>query len=116
MNMPSVDDFFQAKDLQAIKKLLEENANAIKNMEDRLQKINNYMKWQYIFAIFKIVVIVIPLVLGVIFLPPLLKNVIMPYQELLESDSGVNDLTENLNKAAAEKNINVNDLIKNLSK
>ena len=46
MNMPSVDDFFQAKDLQAIKKLLEENANAIKNMEDRLQKINNYATQQ----------------------------------------------------------------------
>jgi hypothetical protein len=45
--------------------------------------IKKYMRWQNYLAIARLLIIVIPLVLGFIFLPPLLKNYFQTYKSLL---------------------------------
>lgn len=114
--MPLDNNFSQADEIQQMKQLLENNTNTIKGMEASLKKINNYMKWQYIFAIFKIIVIVIPLILGFIFLPPLLKNIVAPYQELLGSINEQRQIVGNVNNVMAINNIDVNTFLAELAK
>ena len=48
------------------------------------KEIKYYMRWQNILAIIRLLVIVIPITLGFIYLPPLLKTYIQNYQSLIE--------------------------------
>ena len=47
------------------------------------KEIKYYMRWQNILAIIRLLVIVIPITLGFIYLPPLLKTYIQNYQSLI---------------------------------
>jgi ferric iron reductase protein FhuF len=47
------------------------------------QEIKSYIKWQNIWSILRFVIIVIPIVLGFIYLPPLIKDAFQSYRSLL---------------------------------
>lgn len=47
------------------------------------QEIKNYIKWQNIWIILRFVIIVVPIVLGFIYLPPLIKDALQSYRSLL---------------------------------
>ena len=47
------------------------------------KKINHFVLWSRIFGILKLFIIIIPIIIGIIYLPPLLKEVFAPYQDLL---------------------------------
>lgn len=70
-------------ELNEIKEIIEQNAEINQDIQTRLKKIENYLKWQKIGTIFNILIIVAPIVLGIIFLPPLFREVLKSYQELL---------------------------------
>ena len=72
-----------------IEKLLEKNIEMTEEVYQMTKKINKFVFWQKIFQTINILIIVVPIVLGIIYLPPLLKGVVGQYQKVLEID-GVN--------------------------
>ncbi|MEA3398563.1 MAG: hypothetical protein U9R06_02335 [Patescibacteria group bacterium] len=67
-----------------IKKIIEENLKLTKEIHEMTKKIKSFVLWQQIFNVIKILIIIIPIVLGIIYLPPLLKEIVGNYQELLD--------------------------------
>jgi len=84
---------------QNIEELLKQNLEITRDLQERVQKIHNFIKWQRIFGVLKVLIIVVPLILSIIYLPAILKNVITPYQELLGG-------TQDFNSAGGGFNIN----------
>jgi len=85
-------------ELQAQKelhKLLQENLKISKELQKMTEKINRWVVWQRVTGIIKILIIIIPIVLGVIYLPPLVKKSVQPlqdvYQEFLGFTQGAQD-------------------------
>jgi hypothetical protein len=54
--------------------LLRRNLEVSEKILKQTDYIKKYIKWQKIWGVIKIVIIVIPLIIGVIYLPPLFKN------------------------------------------
>jgi len=74
-------------ELGEIKKILKQNAEAIDGIQTRLQKIEKYMRWQRSWAILKVLIIAVPIILSIIYLPPLFRDALEEYKELLRSGS-----------------------------
>jgi len=72
-------------------KHLKEIADYTKASYAVLEKVDKWIFWQKIFFILKIFFIAIPIVLGIIYLPPLLESVLQPYQELLNSINSIKE-------------------------
>ena len=70
---------------EEIKKLLELNLKRNEEILTMTRDIKKYMKWQNIWSILRFVLIAIPIVLGFIYLPPLLKGVFKTYSDLLNN-------------------------------
>jgi len=77
--------------MQEIKNLLEKNFELTKEIHEMTKKMSRYLFWQQIFSVLKLLIIIVPIVVGIIYLPPLLKNLMSQYQELL----GIGNLNEN---------------------
>ena len=75
---------------EEIKKLLEKNLTLTEEIHKMVKSIKRYMFWQNIWSFLKILVIVVPIVIGIIYLPPLLKGVFQQYQSLLGGGDGLN--------------------------
>lgn len=73
-----------------LKKLLQENLEISKELYEMTKKIKSWLNWQRILGVVKILLIVIPIILGIIYLPPLISKVLEPYQELLNLDKNFN--------------------------
>jgi len=92
---------------EEIKKLLKENLKLNQEIYKMVKNIKSYIFWQRIFGVIKILIIIIPLIIGIIYLPPLLKQVTGQYQSLL--GLGQNDL--NLENLLGDEGLNVNSLL-----
>jgi hypothetical protein len=68
---------------EELKKLLRENLEYTKACYALLEKVKRYMVWQRIFVILKLLIIMVPIILGIIYLPPLLEKAISAYKDLL---------------------------------
>ncbi|MFZ2309958.1 MAG: hypothetical protein WAW11_00240 [Patescibacteria group bacterium] len=55
-------------------KLLRQNLELSQEILDRTIWIKKYLKWQQIMGYVKIFIIVIPIIIGLVYLPPLLKS------------------------------------------
>ncbi|OGY44949.1 MAG: hypothetical protein A3J62_02580 [Candidatus Buchananbacteria bacterium RIFCSPHIGHO2_02_FULL_38_8] len=75
-----------------LQKLLQENLKVSKELHEMTKKIKRWVTMQRVWGVVKILIILIPIILGVIYLPPLLQKVLEPYQELLNINQGVNNL------------------------
>jgi hypothetical protein len=75
---------------EEIKKLLEKNLELTEEIHKIVKSVKKYMLWQNIFSFLKILIIVVPIVIGIIYLPPLLKDVFQQYQSLLSGEGGLN--------------------------
>lgn len=69
------------EDLKELKNLLKENIALTKELEERMQKVNRWIMWQKTFAWLKFILIAVPIVLGILYLPPLLQDIFMKYQD-----------------------------------
>jgi hypothetical protein len=59
----------------------------LKNGEETLKilaELKKYIRWQQIWSAIRLLLIVVPLVLGVIYLPPIIKDVFSVYQSFLK--------------------------------
>lgn len=83
-----------------LRKLLEKNLELSEEMHKMLKKISKYIFWQQVFNILKLLIIVVPIILGIIYLPPLLGDLISQYSEFLKNpiDAGNLELLEMLKK------------------
>jgi hypothetical protein len=70
-------------DLAEIKEMLKQNAKSIDDIQKRIINFENYLRWQKIWAVTKILIIAVPIILSIIYLPPLFKETFQAYQELL---------------------------------
>ena len=66
-----------------LKKMLKEVVEvSIKNQED-LKYIRRFILWLQVWGAIKLVIILVPIILGIIYLPPFLKEWVGSYQEVL---------------------------------
>ena len=79
------NDIDFGKQINRIETLLQENLEMNKEMKIMIRHINTYVAWQRIFAWLKLLLILIPLVIGFIYLPPLFKDF---YQQIIALISG----------------------------
>ncbi|MBU4360600.1 hypothetical protein KKA66_01990 [Patescibacteria group bacterium] len=68
----------------------------LRKIYENTEKTRKYLMWNRIFSIIKIAVIVIPLILAIMYLPPLLENVFAPYKELLNTTQEGKNMLESL--------------------
>ena len=85
---------------EEIKKLLEKNLELNTEIHEMVKSIKNYVVWARIFSILKILIILVPIILGIIYLPALLGNAFGQYKELLGGGAGadINSLSPDLLK------------------
>lgn len=93
-----------------LKQLIEKNLLLTNEIYEMTKKIKSYITFQKIMSAFYFLIIVVPLILSILYLPPLLKGLIGPYQELLGSGNGL----DNILKAGG--NLNPQDLSSQLKK
>ncbi len=60
--------------------LMKENLELTKEVKAMVYHINRYVAWQRIFGILKVLIVLIPITLGVIYLPPMIKEL---YQQII---------------------------------
>lgn len=78
-----MDEEITAEEAGQVKKLLEKNIKLTEEILKKTKYIKRYVIMSQILGFFKILIIVVPIVLGIIYLPSLLKNAYSQYQELL---------------------------------
>ncbi|MBI5733857.1 MAG: hypothetical protein HY973_02850 [Candidatus Kerfeldbacteria bacterium] len=74
-------------DLASLRGLLEQNLNYSKEILRNTEKARSYIFWSQVMGIVKILLIIVPLVLGFLYLKPYLGQVIGTYQDLLGTGS-----------------------------
>jgi len=65
------------------------------------EKTRRYILWLKILSVIKVIIIVVPIVLAIIYLPPLLENALKPYKELLGADSQGQNVLKQFKKGAS---------------
>ena len=68
-----------------VKNLLEENLRLTKEIHQMSRRISRHVTFQKIMSLIYFLLIVVPLILGAIYLPTLIQSFLSPYQELLDS-------------------------------
>ena len=79
----NIDEEIITKEAGQVKELLEKNLELSEKIYKNSKYIKKFVITSQILGFLKLLLIVVPIVLGVIYLPPLLKNVYSQYQELL---------------------------------
>ena len=73
---------------QEMLQLMRENAKLTREIYEISKKTNRYILFSQIFTVVKVILIVGPIVISIIYLPPLLKEAFGTYQELLGGGTG----------------------------
>lgn len=94
---------------EEIKKLLEQNFKLTQEIYVMTKKIKNYVTFQKVMSVIYILLIIVPIILSIIFLPPLIKNYMGQYQELLGGDYSIQGL---LNGSGGNLDLNSIDINK----
>ncbi len=71
--------------MERIENLLKESLKMNQEMRWMIRRINTYVAWQRIFGWLKVLLILIPLIIGFIYLPPLFQDL---YQRAISFMSG----------------------------
>jgi len=84
---------------ESIGELVRQNLELTQELLKQMHSVRRYIFWQRMISIFYIIIIVGPIILGIFYLPPLLKDAIGSYQELLgENKTGGMDINSILNE------------------
>jgi hypothetical protein len=88
---------------EEIKKIIEKNLEVSEEILKTVKYIRSHIFWSRVYGTIKFLLIVVPLVLGLIYLPPLIKDLFGSYQSALTGDIQKNPQTpeEVLNKLPA---------------
>lgn len=94
-----------------LKKLLEENLRVSQENHKMLKSIKRHFVWQKVLSIFYFIVIVGPIIIGIFYLPALIKPIMEQYQGLLSGAS-----LGNVDASSIKITPELMNQIKNLSK
>jgi len=75
-----------------LKSLLEENLKMTKEIYEVAKKVKHFMFWQRVYGLLRILIIVVPIILAIIYLPPILSGVFKQYSELMDLNGVKNQL------------------------
>ena len=73
---------------EEIKKTLEQNLKLTEEIHAMTKKIKSYLAFQRLVSIFYLFIIIAPIILGVIYLPPLLSGLFDQYKDVLGLQGG----------------------------
>ena len=79
-----------------LKKILEENLKISQEIKENTQYIKKFVIVSQVFSFLKLLIIIIPIVLGIIYLPPLLKDAVSQYQQLFDMGGDVQNLIKGI--------------------
>lgn len=99
----------KTSEAEEIKKLLEQNLGLTKEIYAMTKKIKSYITFQKVMSLIYILLIVAPIILSIIFLPPLLKGVFDQYKDVLGIQPGGDNSIQGLLKGASG-NLNLNNV------
>jgi hypothetical protein len=71
------------KNDQEIKELLEKNLALSLEIAESLKHVRSFIKWQNIWATARLLIVLVPLIIGFLYLPPLIKEYLSNYQQIL---------------------------------
>lgn len=95
---------------EEIKKLLEQNLKLTEEIYSMTKKIKSYLAFQRLVSAFYLILIIAPIVLGIIYLPSLLGNLMNQYKDVLDINLGdKSNLLDNLYKNV--QNVNSGDKV-----
>ncbi|MGE5425716.1 MAG: hypothetical protein ACM3PZ_01435 [Bacillota bacterium] len=72
-----------------LKELLKQNLEISKDMQAMIKHINSYVAWQRIFGWLKFILILIPIIIGVLYLPPFIREAYRELISIIKSGSGI---------------------------
>lgn len=81
----------EANDNQ-LKELLSENLRLTKEVHAMTRSVKRYITFQKVLSVVYLLLFVVPLILGMIYIPKFLGDYLLPYQELLTGEQSMNDL------------------------
>jgi len=84
--------------MEELKQIIEKNQSVLESIERRLTRIERRFTWNTIFGFIKAVVIIAPIVAGIIYLSPLVRNYMDIIKPLFKNLSIKSD--NNTNQAA----------------
>jgi len=73
----------ELNDKNEIKEMLEENLKLTQEIHEMTKKIKHFITFQKVMSFIYFIIIVVPIVLSIIYLPPLIKSFMEQYQNLL---------------------------------
>lgn len=73
----------KTSEVEQIKKLLEQNLEYSKEIYQMTRKIKSYITFQKVMGVIYILLIIVPIILSIVFLPPLLEGVFNQYKDIL---------------------------------
>ncbi|MBI5254726.1 hypothetical protein HY932_03045 [Candidatus Falkowbacteria bacterium] len=71
------------EDNEQLKNLMKQNLELLHDLEVDVRKIKNYLFWQRVGTVIKVLLILIPIALAIIYLPPIIKNALGQYYGLI---------------------------------
>ncbi|MDP2736188.1 MAG: hypothetical protein Q8O59_00165 [bacterium] len=99
---------------EEIKKLLEQNLKLTEEIYAMTKKIKSYLAWQRLVSLFYLFIIIAPIILSIIYLPPLLNGLFDQYKDALGLQSGSSSTIQGLLNGGASdidlNNIDINNL------
>jgi hypothetical protein len=86
-------------EVPSIEDLLKKNLELSNEILRLARKTNNQLMWQSVFGVLKLFIIIIPLIIGFLYLPPIIEQLLNSYKEALGIGETVNTEIDDLKKA-----------------
>lgn len=71
------------KYLEKLERLLQDNLKSSAEVLAAVKSIKKYTRWQQLWSTFRFFLIAIPIILGFIYLPPIINDALQTYKSLL---------------------------------
>ena len=79
---------------EELKELLEKNIKLSEEILTLTTKTRKYILWQQVYNVIKILIFVVPVVIGLIYLPALLRDLLSQYGGLLGLGNNINSIEQ----------------------
>ena len=93
---------------QELGQIIKENKEALQGLEKRLAKIEKSFTWSTIFGFVKAVVIAAPIVFGIIYFTPILKDYVRIFEPIVKT---IQLGTNNLVNGSKSNQLDVNNVV-----
>ncbi|MFH1456856.1 MAG: hypothetical protein ABIF17_01935 [Patescibacteria group bacterium] len=100
-------------EIEELKKLIVEQNLLLQKIYENSSRTKKYIFFGRLISIFYLIMVLVPIIFAIIYLPPFIESNLKPYQELLQN-SGVNNsgsLLDYIKKINGNSGVNLEDLI-----